>query len=381
MLRDLDTALGQAISRRRDQTYRDTPLGQEVTEYLRHKSKRLTEKSYRGYERTLALFAVQHPTLELDDLEPPAGTRIVEDFLARNWAHRNPKTYNVNLTTISDFCKWHGRRGTLKGDPTLAIERAKPRQFHRSTFSEQQRLAILASSRDIRYRLSLRLLLDYGIRKGALAAVRLEHFDEHRQRLTIFTKGESIHQVPIPDPGFWADLAALRDDPASSPSDYLMCKHHVRHTRKTADDLLTTLRDQIDAAVATADRIEELGAEGAAWLLREKLVDVEQLASRPGLIGERIFGLTPSEPLGEHGIHSWWYRRLSCAGVVVPGTTRGQRMHGARHTAGQRVLDLTGNLVAVQHLLGHKSVKTTGDNYVGHETDQLHETMRKVLAC
>jgi Phage integrase family len=38
-------------------------------------------------------------------------------------------------------------------------------------------------------------------------------------------------------------------------------------------------------------------------------------------------------------------------------------MHKARHTAGQRVLDASGNLKAVQELLGHFSIQTTGDIY------------------
>jgi site-specific recombinase XerC len=40
---------------------------------------------------------------------------------------------------------------------------------------------------------------------------------------------------------------------------------------------------------------------------------------------------------------------------------RGRKMHMARHTAGQSVLDSTGNLKAVQKLLGHSSITTTGD--------------------
>jgi integrase len=45
------------------------------------------------------------------------------------------------------------------------------------------------------------------------------------------------------------------------------------------------------------------------------------------------------------------------------GVTSGERMHKARHTAGQRVLDVKGNLKAVQKLLGHESIQTTGDIY------------------
>lgn len=50
----------------------------------------------------------------------------------------------------------------------------------------------------------------------------------------------------------------------------------------------------------------------------------------------------PDEPMGDHGLHDWWYGCLERAGVVAHGTTSGERMHKARHTAGQRVLDATG---------------------------------------
>ena len=49
-------------------------------------------------------------------------------------------------------------------------------------------------------------------------------------------------------------------------------------------------------------------------------------------------------------------------------------MHKARHTAGQRVLDATGNLKAAQKLLGHASIQTTGDIYTDWDIDQLADT-------
>jgi site-specific recombinase XerC len=54
-------------------------------------------------------------------------------------------------------------------------------------------------------------------------------------------------------------------------------------------------------------------------------------------------------------------------------------MHKARHSAGQRVLDATGNLRAVQKLLGHSSIATTGDAYADWDLDQLAATMAHVL--
>jgi len=67
----------------------------------------------------------------------------------------------------------------------------------------------------------------------------------------------------------------------------------------------------------------------------------------------------PDKPMTDRGMHKWWYRCLERAGVVPTGTTSGERMQKARHTAGQRVLDATGNLKAVQKLLGHASIQTT----------------------
>ena len=87
----------------------------------------------------------------------------------------------------------------------------------------------------------------------------------------------------------------------------------------------------------------------------------------------------PDKPMSDHGLHDWWYACLERAGVVEPGTTSGERMHKARHTAGQRVLDVTGNLKAAQKLLGHSSIQTTGDVYADWDIDQLADTMRAVL--
>ena len=54
-------------------------------------------------------------------------------------------------------------------------------------------------------------------------------------------------------------------------------------------------------------------------------------------------------------------------------------MHKARHTAGQRILDRTGNLKAVQKFLGHASIQTTADIYTDWDIDQLADTLLEVL--
>lgn len=77
--------------------------------------------------------------------------------------------------------------------------------------------------------------------------------------------------------------------------------------------------------------------------------------------------------------YDWWYGCLARAGVVAEGVTKGERMHKARHTAGQRVLDATGNLKAVQKLLGHASMLTTADVYLDWDVEQLAQTLAEML--
>ena len=171
------------------------------------------------------------------------------------------------------------------------------------------------------------------MRKGALRAVQFKHFDHQRRRLTIFTKGEKVRNLPLPDPHFWLDLERHILDVGAQPADYLMCL--VKPIPVGAPD-----------------------AQG-----RRKM--------RPRRFADRAMSNT--------AMHRWWYRQLEHAGIVATGETAGERMHKARHTAGQRLLDGTGNLKAVQKLLGHKSIQTTGDIYADWDDDQLARSLMEVL--
>ncbi len=80
--------------------------------------------------------------------------------------------------------------------------------------------------------------------------------------------------------------------------------------------------------------------------------------------------------MGEHGAHDWWYACQERAGLVAPGQTSGAKMHRSRYTAGQRILDATGNLKAAQALLGHASISTTADTYTDWDVERLESSLR-----
>lgn len=321
----------------KDKTYRAYPMGQEAGEYLRWKRGRITEATYRDYESCLDKLARTYADLEIGDFEPPIGTQRVEEFLDQLWGDAAPRTYNKNLSVIKDFFKFAVLKGKLHGDPSLPINPHKKRDVHREVFSSSVRIRILGDGPDPenlrRDRIALRLLLDYGLRKGALRGVQFRHFDSNRRRLTIFTKGKRVRELALPDGALWDDLEKLRFETGAHDSHYLLCRQKAifrGYDRNTGDPIMKL------------------------WKF-------------------------PEQGMGEHGAHDWWYGCLQRAGVVPQGVTRGEKMHKSRHTAGQRVLDKTGNLKAAQRLLGHASIATTGDQYTDWDADQLAETMRMVL--
>ena len=316
----------------KDKSYRAFPIGQDAGRYLRVKRKRLTPDSYRDYEACLDKLARFFCDLEIRDFEPPVGTERLEEFLDHQWGHREPRTYNKNHSVLSDFFRFQRMRGEIVGDPMLTIQRAKARGVHRETFSGDQKRQIFAANQERPDIFALRLLLTYGLRKGALRGVQYRHFDFARRRLTIFTKGGVVMDVTIPDRAFWAELDIHMRSAGAEPHHFLLCRRKTHPVKFDRD------RKPVEYAVK----------------------------------------LWPEQPMGQHGLHDWWYARLAKAGIVAAGTTSGERMHKARHTAGQRVLDETGNLKAAQKMLGHADISTTGNTYTDWDIDQLTQTLEDI---
>lgn len=309
----------------KDKTYLDLPLGQDVKAYLRVKRKRLTRESEIAWENTLHKLVQEFPDLRVEDFEPPRGTELIEQFMDDAWGHLSPGYFNRQLTIINDFFRFYRRRERLRGDPMLAIEKARTETPYRSAYSKDQVQAIVASQGALRDQIACRLMLHYGLRQGSMRKIQFKHFDTSRRQLTVFSKGSKVRPMGIPEPALWTDLQMhiieTYDSPSAPPDDYLL--HSARGNR--------------------FHRVE----------LYEK-------------------------PMSNWTFHTWWYKRLEEAGVVAKGTTSGERPHKARHTAGQIVLDETHNLKAAQMLLGHANIATTGNIYTSWNDEQLVQTMADI---
>lgn len=328
--------------------YRAYPMGLEAGEYLRYKRGRITPSTYRDYESCLDKLARTFPDLRIEEFEPPVGTQRVEEFLDSGggiqvdgkqfsgWGDAAPRTYNKNLSITKDFFKWAVLKGKLHGDPSLSLVPHKKRDVHREVFNLDHRGRIISSGPHDdhirRDRIALRLLLYYGIRKGALRAIQFKHFDANRRKLTIFTKGEKIRDIQIVDAGTWDDLAKHMLETGADPSDFLMQRQKTIWAGYAPDG-------------SSKFRVKQY----------------------------------PDKPMGEHGAHDWWYGCLQRAGIVPEGTTSGERMHKARHSAGQAMLDATGNIKAVQKMLGHTDPSTTMRSYVDWDDGQLAESLKAAI--
>jgi integrase len=349
-------------------------LEQDVADYLASKRRRLTDASYKGYVAALRELAAHFAGRDLADFELPAGAALVEDFLAGRWGASSARTFNKNLSIVHGFFEWQVRRGHLHGDPTLPIERAKARPPRRWTFTETECDRILDSNTAPRDGIGIRLLLFYGIRKGALRGIRFEHFDRERRRLEIFTKGEKTQVLPIGDEWIWDALAKLLEA-GGQPGHYLLpsCRRTQRRTR--GRQAMQKLEQHLAALENGSEQLDEALAarlHDQVAALRETL----RIATLPEI---RIADQRDGEPMGEHGLHHLWYLWLERAAIVEPGVAAGRKMHASRHTAGQRVLDHTGNLKAVQTMLGHSSIGTTGNSYTDWGEGRLDETLEQVL--
>jgi site-specific recombinase XerD len=319
----------------KSKAYRAYPMGEKAGEYLRWKRGRITPSTYRDIESTLDKLAREYPDLEITDFEPPVGTRRLEEFLDKLWGDAQPRTYNKNLSWVKDFFKWAVLRGYLHGDPSLPLVPHKKRDVHREVFSESLMAQIIGAGPDsdhlYRDRIALRLLLKYGLRKGSLQKIQFKHFDTNRKCLTIFAKGEKVRNLIIREDALWEDLVLAKMATDAEPSHFLMCQ-----------------RKQVWRGYA------EDGSSKFEWIYYR------------------------DRAMGQHGLHDWWYGCLVRAKIVSEGVTSGEKMHKARHSAGQRLLDRTHDIKAVQMLLGHSDPATTMEHYVDYDEYRMADMMAEI---
>jgi integrase len=94
---------------------------------------------------------------------------------------------------------------------------------------------------------------------------------------------------------------------------------------------------------------------------------------------QRIEMDRPEKGLSGTAMHRWWYRCLERAGITAEGQWSGQKMHKARHSSGQALLEEFHDIKLVQKHLGHSSPTTTLETYVDYDDFALATHMETML--
>jgi integrase len=149
--------------------------------------------------------------LLLSDFDSAQGAALVEQHLAERYG-----LLARGHTTRGFLSSPASSGGTRTVPPSDATPRRrsslrKPRAIHRRTFTDSEVIQILTSNKAPRDQIALRLLLFFGIRKGALRGIQFDDFKPESRELTIVTKGEKIQTLQIVDDAIWELLDELRE--------------------------------------------------------------------------------------------------------------------------------------------------------------------------
>jgi site-specific recombinase XerD len=307
--------------------------------YKLAKRKRLTAASQRGYEAILDDFTAGHSGLLLRDFDSVQGAAMVEQHLAERYGLLAPRTYNKGLSVLVGFFGWYSDRATIGRNPAKTIEPAKPRAIHRRTFTDSEVIGILTSNKAPRDQIALRLLLFFGIRKGALRGISSMTSKPEARELTIFTKGEKIQTLQIVDDAIWELLDELREP----GNHYLLPK---RKTRKRVPPQRAALQ-QLSRRLRWLTKHSDAGRDDDSVAV--ELADVLDCETRRTPLTIAVDAASTRVNAGPTDGADRRARLPSLVvslprprGVVAPGATAGRRLHSARHTAIQRIVDKTG---------------------------------------
>jgi integrase/recombinase XerC len=177
---------------------RDTPLGEHVVAYLHAlEYGEASLNTLLAYEHVLALFAVEHADLSLDELEPPQGGGVVRAFLDRHWNRRSATTRRQRLAITRSFLTWLTGEGLLRSNPAVNIRAPKTTRRERRALPLEDVEKLIAAQPALRDQVALMLLAWLGLRKGELRALRIADFNLAAGAVTVHGKGGHEDKLPL----------------------------------------------------------------------------------------------------------------------------------------------------------------------------------------
>lgn len=308
-----------------DDSYKLTPVGQEIAAYLdRRKAEGVEPHTVANWEVVFSRLALQHAHLALSEFDGRAGTRKLAAFLERNWGESGPGTFNAYLSVLKSFFKWAYHEEMLERDPTAMLKRRRVTEREYQLFDTDEVQRLIQSQPRLRDRCGILLLFDLALRRSELAAIQFKHMNLGENEITVFGKGGSVKRRPFR----WEETR-------------LNLERHILERHPHPDEFLLYP--------------EKYGKRG----------------KYPNTRWERIWD-DRFRPLRRNGIRGWWMRCEENAGVPH------RRQHEARHTAGTEVLRKTGNLELTRIYLRHKTIASTAHYMHLMESEELAAVFKRL---
>lgn len=219
-------------------------------------------------------------------------------------------TRKSRRSQLRGWCRWLVEQEVLEADPTARVGRIVIPDGAPRDLSVSEVARLLAACPDPRARLVVTLMAQMGLRVGDVARIRVEDIDMHRQSLHVRAKGGRG------EPTHWEPIPA---------------------------EAWRALAPALDALPSSGPLVRSHGNH----------------AGRSAVSGKHLGRLL-----------SDWMR---AAGLKARAWD-GRSSHALRHTAAQHVLDGGADLRDVQHMLGHRTIRST-EKYVRREPPGLRAAM------
>jgi integrase/recombinase XerD len=298
--------------------YLSTQLGPRVADYLSWKRNEdgAAPTTLDSYERILAVLCVS--------IDKPAEKVTIDDLRQVRDTFTAGQRRKVTAV-FKDSFRWLYEESFIPDNPAgrLRYPKKVPAAIT-DLYEDDEQYEIVTAQRDIMDRVGVLLLLRAGVRKGELAGLMAKDVNLAEKYILVRRgKGSKSRRIPI------------------------------------KGELLNALNELLFTNVPGYDRPREPDE----YLLCPTL-------------GGRSTSRDPSKPMSKRGLHEWWYRCLARAEIVDEGTSRGRRMHAARHTYATALGRATNwNMVAVSKNLGHSSIGITVDTYTQFSYDDQAEAV------
>lgn len=245
----------------------------------------------------------------------PANPNRIRQRHVEAWMARpelSPAYLRARLSSLRGFCRWAVARGYMRRDPTIDVPMPKVLDGPPKRMTRAEAVALSSSAAaDVRTALIVSLMLQEALRRVEVSRANIEDVDFAERSLLVRGKGGGGHGT---------DVVPLSDETWTLLARYLADEDHPAH----------------------------------GPLIRNRVRRNPRMA--PGTISELV------------------HDAMVDAGVKRPGDPS-RTPHSCRHTAAHDMLEVTGDVRAVQKGLRHRSLRTTERAYLRGEVTDLRAVM------